>query len=71
MNPIRGCDLDSRTPGSATQTSRTPPKSARTPTRWPFRLSRRHAQMLETLVSVGCPMTPLAAAVVIGLGTMI
>jgi hypothetical protein len=69
LNTIPGCDLSKPT----FETERAPPKSARNhePTRRPFRLSRSHAQLLETLVSVGCPMTPLAVALVIGLGTMI
>jgi len=64
MNPIRGCDLDSRIPGPVPQIDMAPVKSAQdtAPTREPFRLRRRHAQMIETLVTVGWTMTPLAAA---------
>jgi hypothetical protein len=63
MNPIRGCDLDARIQAPL-QPDTAPPKSARTlrPGRRPHLLSRRHAQMIETLVTVGWTMTPLAAA---------
>jgi hypothetical protein len=66
MNPIRGCDLDARISEPTLQADDAPPKSARS--RRPskpherFRLSRRHTQLIETLVTVGWTMTPLAAA---------
>jgi hypothetical protein len=76
MNPIRGCDTDSRLSAPTLPAAQAPPKATRRrrPTRSPdrFRLSRRQSQLIETLVTVGWTITPLAAAtLVLALDTIV